>query len=340
MWRWRPGRSARGWPVRRRVLVLTSAGLAVLVAATVALVVGTTSEQHGGYRTGRITILTGGTQGIYYQYGEQLAAAVNARLRGVHADVLATDASVDNMRRVALGPNVFAFTAADAASAAVAGRSPFAQPVPIRALARIYDDYMHLVVRASAPIHDITDLRGERVSIGSDGSGTQLIVRRLLDVAGVSLRSLTAKPLSIDDSIAALERGDIDAFFWSGGLPTAGITTLSERSSVRLVPLGQLATPLHQLDTAYQAESIPADTYPRMKDPADTSTVAVPDLIVTRADTDPGLVEQITRILFEASGEIAATVPVASALDRRVAISTEPVPLATGALRYYRSTKI
>jgi TRAP transporter TAXI family solute receptor len=340
MGRWRPAGLARGWPTRRRALVLVSAVTAVVVGCAVTVLVVTRHGQDRRYRTGTITILTGGTQGIYYQYGEQLAVAINGRLSGVHAVVLSTAASVDNMQRVALGPNIFAFTAADAASAAQAGRPPFDHPVPIRALARIYDDYIHLVVRASAPIHDITDLRGKRVSIGSDGSGTQLIANRMLDVAGVGLSSLTVRRLGIDDSIRALERGDVDAFFWSGGLPTAGITALSRAADVRLVPLGRLATPLHRLDWAYQAESIPADTYPQMKDPANTSTVAVPDLIVTRADTDPGLVEQVTRILFDASPQIAAEVPVANALDRRTAISTSPVPLHDGALRYYRSTKI
>jgi TRAP transporter TAXI family solute receptor len=322
------------------VYAVVSAVTAVTVAGAVTAVALTRSAQDQSYRHGTITILTGGTQGIYYYYGQQLAKAINEHLHGVHAVVVSTAASVDNMNRVSRGPNIFAFTAADAASAALYGKAPlFDKRVPIRALARLYDDYIHLVVRADAPIHDITDLRTMRVSIGSDGSGTQLIANRLLQVADVPTNEMHVTRLGIDDSVAALERGQIDAFFWSGGLPTAGITALSQAVPIRLVPLGDLVPRLQTLDAAYRLETIPASTYPQAKSTVDVPTVAVPDLLVTLDSTDPGLVEAVTRVLFDSRDEIATQVPVANALDRRTAISTMPIDLDEGALRYYRQTK-
>ncbi|WP_052710766.1 TAXI family TRAP transporter solute-binding subunit [Pseudofrankia sp. DC12] len=332
----RPG----GWWSRRRLLVALSAALVVVVAATLGSVAVSRNGQQRQYRRGSIVILTGATKGIYYSYGVALAAAINRRLDGVEAEAMATTASVDNVRQVALSPNVFAFTAADAASAAVAGRAPFDRPEPIRALARIYDDYMHLVVRADGPIHTLADLRGRRVSIGSDGSGTELIAERMLSVAGIPDKSMAVSRLGFNESVAALENGGLDAFFWSGGLPTGGITDLAAVTQIRLVSLGSLAEQLHsRSDPAYRPGTILADTYRLAGPPTDTTTVAVPDLLVTRADTDAGLVEEVTRILFDARAEIAAQIPVANALDRRSAIATFPIPLADGALRYYRSTK-
>jgi len=341
MRRLRVGRVVRGWLTRRRVLALVSAATAVLAVVAVTVTKVARDEQDRQYRHGTIMILTGGTKGIYYTYGVELAAAVNRRLDGVQAQAMATTASVDNVRQVARSANVFAFTAADAASAAVDGRAPFTGRVPVRALARIYDDYLHLLVRADAPIRSITDLVGRRVSVGSDGSGTELIAERMLGVAGVNPAALSVSRLGINESVAALQRGDIDAFFWSGGLPTAGITELARDTPVRLVPLGELAAGMHtRWDPAYRAGIIVAGSYQLTGEDADTSTVAVPDLLVTRADTDPGLVEEVTRILFEARAEIADRVPVAYSLDRRSAIATSPIPLHDGALRYYRRTKI
>ncbi|MBL7501207.1 TAXI family TRAP transporter solute-binding subunit [Frankia sp. CNm7] len=334
------GGSPGGWWTHRRVLVGLSAALAVAVAVAVGVVAVVRDGQAQEYRRGTIVILTGGTKGIYYSYGVELAAAINRRLDGVRAEALATTASVDNVRRVARSANVFAFTAADAASAAVDGRLPFTAPVPIRALARIYDDYLHLVVRADAPIKEITDLVGKRVSMGSDGSGTGLIAERMLGVAGVDPATLAVSHLGINESVDALLAGQIDAFFWSGGLPTEGITELTDEAAVRLVPLGQLATGLRATwDPAYRMGTIPGDTY-RLAEPGHTLTVAVPNLIVTRADTDSGLVEEVIRILFGARGDIAERVPVAIALDHRSAIATSPLPLHDGALRYYRAEKI
>jgi TRAP transporter TAXI family solute receptor len=323
------------------VLTVLAATMAVVAAGGLTVTAVARDGQDHQYRHGTILILTGGTKGIYYTYGVELAAAVNRRLGGVQAEAMATTASVDNVRQVARSANVFAFTAADAASAAVAGRPPFASPVPVRALARIYDDYVHLVVRADAPINSVADLAGKRVSVGSDGSGTELIAERMLAAAGIDPATLTTSRLGINESVAALRSGDIDAFFWSGGLPTAGITELAEKTRIRLVPLGQLAPGLHdRWDPVYRSGTILADTYGVSGDAVDTPTVAVPDLLVTRADTDAGLVEEVTKILFDARAEIADRVPVAYALDRRSAIATSPIPLHEGALRYYRSTKI
>jgi TRAP-type uncharacterized transport system substrate-binding protein len=68
-------------------------------------------------------------------------------------------------------------------------------------------------------------------------------------------------------------------------------------------------------------------------------TLAVPNYLVTRADTDPNLVYQLTRLLFAARDRIAGTVSLAGVLDARAAIETSPVALHPGAVRYYRDTK-
>lgn len=331
-------RIPRGWRARHGLLVAVSTATTLLVVCGTVVVA--RDSDHRPYRRGPIVILTGATKGTYFSYGVELAAAINRRLDGVQATTDATTESVENVGEVAASPNVFAFAAADAASAGVDGRAPFAAPQPIRALARIYDDYLHLVVRAKSPIHDITDLPGRRVSVGSAGSGTELIANRMLDVTHVDPGTLTVSHLGINESMAALAAGGIDAFFWSGGLPTDGISDLATRVAVRLVPLAGLAAPLRdQWDHAYRPGAIPAGTYPLADGADDTPTVAIPDLLITRTDTDPGLVEEVTRVLFEARATIAATVPAADALDRRSAIATSPIPLHDGALRYYRSVK-
>jgi hypothetical protein len=312
--------------------------VAVAVSATAVLTWPLAGGENESYRRGPIEILTGSTKGVYYGYGVALARAINSRLDGVTARAVVTTASVENLRRVAAAPNVFAFTAADAASAAVTGTAPFAGPQPIRALARVYDDYIHLVVRRDSPIRDITGLRGRRVSLGAAASGTELIADRLFDVAGIARKDVTVSRLGINESVNALRAKTIDAFFWSGGLPTAGITNLASQLPIRLVPLGDRADALSEKwDPAYRRGTIPQGTY---RGVSDTPTVAVPDLLVTRADTDPGLVARVTRILFDSRAELARTVLVADELDRRIAISTAPVPLQAGALRYYRAVKV
>ena len=75
-----------------------------------------------------------------------------------------------------------------------------------------------IVVRADLPIKQLADLAGRRVSIGPVNSQTQLVAHRILAAAGVHGEIPAA--LSLNDSISAMEAGTVDAFFWSGGLPT------------------------------------------------------------------------------------------------------------------------
>jgi TRAP transporter TAXI family solute receptor len=311
--------------------------LAVTGCGTVDRVVGGLSGRGPAVPPGTVELATGSTQGVYYRYGTALAAVVQSDLPGVHVRIRSTEGSVENLQRVAAGQSTFAFAAADAASEAVAGQGSFRTPLPIRAVARVYDEYIHLVVRADSPFRSARDLRGRRVSVGQTGSGTEIVANRLLTVVGLDPgRDLRAAHLGINDSITAFHDGRIDAFFWQGGLPTAGVVSLAGQVPIRLLPLGGYAAALRRYSPAYRPAAVPAGTYPGTPP---VLTVALPSYIVTRADADPGLVYQLTRLLFASRERIARTVSLAGVLDARAAIETFPVELHPGALRYYHDRK-
>ena len=69
----------------------------------------------------------------------------------------------------------------------------------------------------------MAQLRGRRIAIGSPASGVEFIANRLLGAAGLAGSFSTMIPHTLDDSVAALQRGNVDAFIWSGGLPTPKI---------------------------------------------------------------------------------------------------------------------
>jgi uncharacterized protein len=274
-----------------------------------------------------IVLATGGTKGVYFKYGQAFRDAVQQRLGPV--DIRSTGGSVQNVQMLVRGEAAFAFSAADAA----AGTGP------LRAVARLYDDYIHLVVRRDGPINSLADLKKRRVSLGPPGSGTSLIASRILAPRIDPARDLIPAGLSIDDSVLALERGTIDAFFWSGGLPTPGVTDLAEIQPIRLISIPEdAARPLRErFGPSYRIGTIPADTY---KDVSATVTIAVPNLLLTTTATDAAQVRNVTAAMFDNAARIArANVPEAAQLDLRTAIFTEPIPLHDGARDYYRSVK-
>jgi hypothetical protein len=287
------------------------------------------------YPPGEVDLLTGGTRGVYFAFGREIARVARDALPAAPLTAVSTGGSVDNLRGAAAGGRVLAFSALDAAADAVRGTGPFREPLPVTTLARVYDDYLHVVVRRDGGPASLAELRGRRVSLGAVGSGTSLIARRVLQAADVPLPELRVVQLGIDDSLDALAAGGVDAFFWSGGLPTAAVADLAGELPLALLPVIEPVRVLRETGlTVYRPATVPAEEY-GLTAPVDT--LAVPNVLVVRADADVGLAEALTRLLFERRSQISATVPLAGALDRRSAIFTSPVDLHPGALAYYRS---
>jgi uncharacterized protein len=223
----------------------------------------------------------------------------------------------------------------------VAGRGAFeGAPVPATTLAVLYSNYTHLVTLARSGIASVADLRGRTVSTGSPGSGTEVIAFRLLGAAGLDpARDLRRQALGASESADALKDGKVDAFFWSGGLPTGAIQDLAHTSGVtiRLIPTASLL-PALQRDHGglYFPLEIPAGAYPRVG--AAVPVVGVANVLVVHRDMDEALAFDITRLLFEHQEELAGIHPEARKLARETAQQGSPAPLHPGAARYYSST--
>jgi len=228
------------------------------------------------------------------------------------------------------------FSQVDTAAAQLA-RAPAGDPRAPRALARIYDDVVHVVVPASSPAAKLADLRGTRVSVGAPDSGVHVIAERLLAAAGLSpATDFQALRLGINESVDAVASGEIDAFFWSGGLPTRGVTTLAEELPIRLLNLDDLITPVRAAYPEYAAGTVPAQSYGI---PEPITTLFVRNFLVVGAGMPDDVASALVQGLFAAQEQLAAVSPAALTIDLRAAIGTQPVPLHPGAESFFRSQK-
>jgi TRAP transporter TAXI family solute receptor len=285
----------------------------------------------------RLTLATGFSQGVYYNLGNALADVWQMQLElDARPTVLSTAGSVDNLDRLATRTADVVFSQVDTAADLLL-RTPADDPRAPRALARIYDDVVHVVVPASSQAGTIPDLRGTRVSVGAPDSGVRVIAERLLAVAGLSpATDLQAQQLGLNESVEALASGEIDAFFWVGGLPTRGVTALSETLPIRLLNLEDLITPVRARYPVYAAGTVPAQTY-GIPDPI--TTLLVRNFLVVRAEMPDDVANALVDGLFAAQEQLAAVSPAALTIDLRAAIGTQPVPLHPGAERFFRGEK-
>ncbi|MBB6349206.1 TAXI family TRAP transporter solute-binding subunit [Nonomuraea muscovyensis] len=282
---------------------------------------------------GPVRIATGAEGGVYEVYGSAYARVLGERFPA-DAEVLPSGGSVDNIERVVSGRAETGFTLADVAADALAGREEFGTPRPVVALARLYDNYVQLVVRDDGPIRKVKDLRGRRVSVGGEGSGTAVAGERILRVAGLT-DDVELRRLDVVASARALAAREIDAFFWSGGLPSAAITDLRRGTDMRLIDLGSTIEPLvREYGDLYTRTTVPASVYGLSNA---VTTVSVPTYLVARRDLPPATAYWLTRLLFEGQPRLAEVHPEARRLDPGSAIMTFPLELHQGAARWYRS---
>lgn len=185
---------------------------------------------------GRITFSTGTPTGVYQKYGTLLQTALAKDMPRLDVRLKNSDGSQENVRRVATGQADFTIAAADAVETYILENKPGSGQ--LRGCARLYDDYVHLVVPRSSSVQSVADLRGKRVAVGPDGSGVRLIAEHVLQAAGLdSAKDIKPFPDGIGTMPDLLVHHKIDAFFWSGGLPTSAVQQLSKRFAVRLVPI-------------------------------------------------------------------------------------------------------
>lgn len=291
--------------------------------------------------TGRVTISTGAQSGVYQRYGNLLKTALAVDAPRLDVRLASSEGSWDNVERVATGKADFTIAAADAVAKYQYQDLPGANR--LRGCARLYDDYMQLVVPRDSPVKSVKDLKGKKVAVGGQASGVRLIAKKVLRAAGLDInRDVTPVDIGIDDMPGELQAGHIDAFFWSGGLPTTRVRDLSEAFPIRLVEMGSLIDTLHEQGEDgryYRAAVMPADAYPQAQRGKAVSTLAVANLLVTTDRVDPGLVEAMTRTVIDSRDRIGKEVHAAQLVDLRTAVYTDPLSLHEGARRYYRSVK-
>jgi len=285
----------------------------------------------------RLVIAAGDPENVYRLLGDALAEAAR-RGWSAEVEVLDSDGSDQNLELVASGEADIGFANLDSATSAVSGEPPFVYALPVRALARLYDDYLHVVTLADGDINELGDLQDRRVATGAPGSGTAAAANRVLDAAEV-LPGEVVEDLSVEQAAEALADRSIDAFFVAGGVPYPAVSTLADGGTdVRLLPTSHLIDDLRsRFRDRYQTQTIPAGAYEGID--TGVGTVSVPNLLVARQDLPDEVAYRLTQLLFAAKDELVAAHPEALRLDHRSALSTLPVELHPGAVRYYQEAK-
>ena len=131
-----------------------------------------------------LVVATGPADGEYARFIESLKPRA-ARWSVTQAT---TAGSVANALLIDAGEARFGLVQSDVAAAAVTGQDAFASHGPLRhlrAVAALFPEPVHVVVRQDAKLEAIEGLRGKRVALGSRGSGTRQTALQVLRAHGL-----------------------------------------------------------------------------------------------------------------------------------------------------------
>ena len=288
-----------------------------------------------------IAIGTGGTGGVYYPLGGALANVLSKYLPGVQATAEVTGGSVDNLKLIASGQSEIAFTMADAALDAFKGEDKFkySGSVPLRTLMILYPNRMHVVTIEGTGIEKMADLKGKRVSTGAPGSATEVMAFRLIEAVGLDKdKDMRRERLSVAESVNAIKDRKIDAFFWVGGIPTAGVTDLGATpgTKLKLVDHADAVPAMNaKYGNLYVKDTIKAGSYPGQD--KDNAVATVWNILVTDEKTPDDFAYNVVKLIFDKKPELVAVHREAESfvLDTQKK-ENSPIPFHPGAIKYFK----
>ncbi|HEY4942677.1 MAG TPA: TAXI family TRAP transporter solute-binding subunit [Rhizomicrobium sp.] len=336
----------------RRIAGMVFAALAVPVLGTILFAVVLGPAEAISQRIS-FQILTGSTGGTYFPVGQLIAGLLSHPLGvdrcessdvcgppGLIISARTSDGAVANVLAVNGGRAESGLAQGDVIAQAVAGLGVFkkaGKQKNLRVIADLFSEDVHLIVAPRSKIAGVADLRGKRVSLGAESSGTSVTVRAILSAYGLSERRLKARHDAADVDAQLLQQGQIDAFFFVGGRPVALVDDLVARGVARVVPIdGKGRDKLIKAVPSIARDVIPAGTY--RGTPA-IQTVSMRALWVVNASVPDALVYGITKALFSPNNRAALREghPAAGTIRLDSATVDLPAPLHPGAERFYRA---
>lgn len=280
---------------------------------------------------------TGGTGGTYYPIGGLIANAISTPTLNVSA--VATNGSLANVNAIVGGTSESGFSQADVASWAYNGNGIFEGKPKIeelRAIANLYPETLHVVVKKGLNIKSVADLKGRRVALDEPGSGTLINARAILAAYGLSEKDVKPEYIKQPQAIEKMKDGSCDAFFVTVGYPQGVISELATTNGLELLPIsGKEAEEIKKKSPFFADDKIPDGVY---KDVKGVPTLSVGAQWVTSSKQDAALVYEVTKGLWSEKTRAALDSGHAKgkSIVKESALAGLGIPLHAGAEKFYK----
>ncbi|HMM55136.1 MAG TPA: TAXI family TRAP transporter solute-binding subunit, partial [Candidatus Desulfobacillus sp.] len=275
-----------------------------------------------------LTLASGAPGGSYEVYAERYRQVL-AR-NGVELREQPTAGAMENLQRLLEedGETDVALVQGGIAGADDAAR--------LLSLGSLYYEPLWVFYRGEAESGRLGALRGQRLAVGAEGSGTRKLALQLLEANGIGARNATLLPLGGLAAAQALQAGRVDAVFLVGAERSAAVWSLLFAPGVRLMSLEQ-AEAYTRLFPFLSRLTLPqgAIDIGRNLPARDIALVAPTAMLVARESLHPALAQ----LLLQAAQEVHGEPGVFQRPGEFPRAGADEFPLSPDAERFYKSGK-
>ncbi len=286
----------------------------------------------------KIVFGTGGTSGVYYPIGGALKTVFEASEWIKSVTVEATGASVKNIQNINEGLNQIAIVMSDVAYDAVTGTGNFeGNKIDVQSLAGLYPNVVQLVATKASGIKTVADLKGKRVGVGQVGSGVEASAKVVFGAAGMTYDDLEqVTHTGYADSVEAMKNSNLDAAFFTSGVPNSNISDIQLSMEIVFVPIdGEIAQNVKDAFPFYQSYVVPAGDTARYNLNESLNTVAIKNMLVVSPGLNEEVVYEMTKRFYDYLGTDTVSVGALKEFDRNDMGNGLVAPLHPGAKKFY-----
>jgi TRAP transporter TAXI family solute receptor len=275
---------------------------------------------------GKLVISTGPAAGAYHGFAESYQKVLGRA--GIRTELRPSAGSVENTGRLLdAGSGVLA--------ALLQGGIASAKTAPgVLSLGGVFLEPVWIFHRSNETVERFGQLKGRRIAIGPEGSGTRALALALLDAARVDGGNTELSPLTGSAARDALLAGTIDAMFAVTAAETPLIQAMLRNPDLGVMSVAQ-AEALTRLFPYLTKVVLPQGVVSLDGNipSRDVALVAAVASLVVRDDLHPALVSQLAQAAAEVHGganwfQRAGQFPMAS---------DSAFPMSADAVRFYRS---
>ena len=299
----------------------------------------------------KYVIATASTGGTYYPVGVGIATIASLKLAKKHKttfSAITSAGSGENVDMLQKGEVNFAILQGLFGSMAWQGKAKYegAPKKNLRSISMLWQNVEQFTVRKeyakTGNINDLTNLYGEKFSIGGRSSGSRVSAETIMNSLAIDFNKMNIQYLGYTPSSTALQDGKIDGMNTPSGPPTSAVTNAFAsigNDKIRVLDFND--KDLKAINDNYPVWTpfkIKAGTYPGQD--KDINTIAQPNLLVVTKDTPAETVYLLTKTIYENLPFLNTVHKATKAMSLQKAIAGLPMPLHPGAAKFYKEQGI